>query len=68
MTILSLLKDHFFSKVTQLEGESGDGLQLCLHERDFKIGRPIAENIVACLEQSRSFVLVLSSSYAKSSW
>ena len=43
-------------------------VKLCLHERDFKIGRPIAENIVAALEESRTCVLVLTDSYAKSGW
>ncbi len=34
----------------------------------FQAGRTIIENIVSCLEQSRSCVVVMSRDYAKSEW
>ena len=43
-------------------------LSLCLHERDFQIGKSITENIVDCLSRSRCCIVVLSNSYIKSSW
>jgi hypothetical protein len=54
--------------VTNLEKEGEDFVHLCLHERDFKLGRPIAENIVAALEESRTCIIVLTAAYAQSSW
>ena len=53
--------------VEKLES-SNEGLKLCLHERDFQIGRPIADNIVSSLEKSSSCILVLTEKFTKSYW
>ncbi len=42
--------------------------RLCIHERDFVLGRSIVDNIVECLEKSRTTLLVLSEAYVKSEW
>ena len=43
-------------------------VKLCLHERDFQVGRSIFENIIDSLETSKACIIVLSESYAKSEW
>ena len=48
--------------------DDGIPIKLCLHERDFQIGRPISENIVLSLEQSACCILVLSEKFTKSYW
>ncbi len=48
--------------------ENTNNLRLCLHERDFQIGRPIADNIVSSLEKSSSCILVLTKKFTKSYW
>ncbi|XP_078671090.1 uncharacterized protein LOC144911149 [Branchiostoma floridae x Branchiostoma belcheri] len=47
-----------------------DSLQVksCIAERDFIAGIPIAENIVASIEQSRQVILVISRNFLKSDW
>ncbi|GIY54920.1 toll-like receptor 2 [Caerostris extrusa] len=42
--------------------------KLCLHDRDFEIGRLIIENILEAIEASRNIILVLSESFIKSEW
>jgi hypothetical protein len=48
--------------------ENSNNLKLCLHERDFQIGRPIADNIVCSIEKSASCILVLTEMFTKSYW
>ena len=48
--------------------EERPNLRLCVHERDFEVGKSIFENIVESLEASRACVIVLSKEYAKSEW
>ena len=48
--------------------EKGEGLQLCIHQRDFDIGKVIVENIVDCMSDSRFAVVVLSNDFCKSQW
>lgn len=50
----------------RLEGD--DSLRVCHHERDFKPGVPIVQNILRCVEQSRCCVFVLSSHFVQSEW
>ena len=45
-----------------------DQVKLCLHERDFKVGLPIADNIVLSLRNSASCILVLTKKYTESYW
>ena len=51
-----------------LENSSNETIRLCLHERDFKIGLPIAENIVLHLEQSATCIMVVSEKFTQSYW
>jgi len=57
--------------VEQLENdqqsESGP-IKLCLHERDFQIGLPIADNIVLSLQNSATCILVLTEKFTESYW
>ena len=48
----------------ELEGR----YRLCLHQRDWLVGREISENIVESIEKSRKVIVVLSNSFAKSRW
>lgn len=55
----------------KLEGENSaaqNRLRVCHHERDFIPGRPILDNILRCIEQSRCCVFVLSSHFVQSEW
>jgi hypothetical protein len=52
--------------VEKLEKE--ENFRLCLHERDFQIGRPIADNIVFSLDQSSCCILVLTEKFTESYW
>ena len=42
------------------------GYRLCLHERDFQLGRSITENIVDSIAKSQSCLIILSENYVKS--
>ena len=61
---------EFVQAVLLPELEEGEkpNMRLCVHERDFKVGKSIFENIVECLEASRACIIVLSREYAKSEW
>ena len=41
---------------------------LCLHQRDFQVGRPIIDNIVNNIQKSRCVILVLSKWFLQSDW
>ncbi|XP_053546856.1 toll-like receptor 13 [Bombina bombina] len=43
-------------------------LRLCLHHRDFQLGRDIIDNIVDSIHNSRKTVCVISRSYLRSEW
>ena len=43
-------------------------LKCCVHERDFKVGVAVTENIVDCIDKSRKFLMVLTNSFLKSKW
>ncbi|XP_041349889.1 toll-like receptor 13 isoform X2 [Gigantopelta aegis] len=49
-----------------LEGELE--LKLCIHERDFKVGGMIFDNIVECMDQSKKIILILSNNFVRSNW
>ena len=42
--------------------------KLCLHERDFAIGRSITDNIVDFMAKSEQCLIILSKSYLQSEW
>jgi len=50
----------------QLEGEQG--WRLCLHHRDFEPGKPIMDNIVDSIYNSRKTICVISRHYLESEW
>ncbi|KAF4532721.1 hypothetical protein B566_EDAN017056 [Ephemera danica] len=39
---------------------------LCLHERDFRLGRYIMDNVAECMDSSRNVILVLSPNFVSS--
>ncbi|KAJ8706365.1 hypothetical protein PYW08_010991 [Mythimna loreyi] len=43
-------------------------ISACLHERDFLVGLSILENIVSCMDRSRSIMLILSQQFLLSQW
>ncbi|XP_076345606.1 toll-like receptor 2 isoform X2 [Tachypleus tridentatus] len=43
-------------------------LRLCIHDRDFDVGRPITENVLQAIVKSRKTILVLSKSFVNSKW
>ncbi|KAG8540435.1 hypothetical protein GDO81_019313 [Engystomops pustulosus] len=47
---------------------SSKGLRLCLHHRDFQLGRDIVDNIVDSIHNSRKTLCVVSRSYLRSEW
>lgn len=48
--------------------ETNYGIKCCDHERDFKPGKEIVENITECLTRSSKTVIVLSKEYMSSGW
>ncbi|VDI82649.1 toll-like receptor 13 [Mytilus galloprovincialis] len=48
--------------------ENQHGYRLCIHDRDFQYGRPIVDNIVENMDNSRKIVLILSNSFVESPW
>ena len=43
-------------------------LSLCVHQRDFLPGVPIADNVLAAIQTSRRTVVILSNSFLKKKW
>ncbi|XP_030839961.1 toll-like receptor 3 [Strongylocentrotus purpuratus] len=52
--------------VRHLEGDSG--LRLCLHKRDFILGRKILDSIIEAVDSSRFTLCILSANYLDSHW
>ncbi|CAC5420896.1 unnamed protein product [Mytilus coruscus] len=48
--------------------EKDEGIKLCIHQRDFDIGKPITRNIDKYLQKSWKVVVVMSNNFAKSEW
>ncbi|KAK7095347.1 toll-like receptor 2 type-2 [Littorina saxatilis] len=48
-------------------GGSGP-VRLCIHQRDFIVGKPIIDNIVDCIAASKHTLVILSTSFVKSCW
>nr|XP_040020515.1 toll-like receptor 21 [Gasterosteus aculeatus aculeatus]XP_040020516.1 toll-like receptor 21 [Gasterosteus aculeatus aculeatus]XP_040020517.1 toll-like receptor 21 [Gasterosteus aculeatus aculeatus] len=53
--------------MANLEG-NGSSLKLCLHHRDFELGRDIVDNIVSAVYSSRKTICVVSRNFLKSEW
>ncbi|CAB4064544.1 ICK [Lepeophtheirus salmonis] len=45
-----------------------EDFNVCVHERDFKVGMMVVDNIVSCIDKSRKFIAVLSPSFVNSKW
>jgi toll-like receptor 13 len=52
--------------VPVLEEEYGH--TLCIHYRDFQVGKLIVDNIVESMKESRKVILVMSNAFARSEW
>ncbi|XP_047212288.1 toll-like receptor 21 [Girardinichthys multiradiatus] len=50
-----------------LEG-NGSSFKLCLHHRDFELGRNIVDNIVTAVYSSRKTICVVSKNFLRSEW
>ncbi|XP_055600158.1 uncharacterized protein LOC129749250 [Uranotaenia lowii] len=48
--------------------EKTEDISVCLHERDFKVGISILENIISSMDKSRALLLVISESFILSQW
>ncbi|XP_065087548.1 toll-like receptor 6 [Ochlerotatus camptorhynchus] len=48
--------------------EKTEDIAVCLHERDFQVGVSILENIIHCMDQSKTLLLVMSESFLLSHW
>ncbi len=44
------------------------GLKVCIHYRDFKLGRDLADTIVEAIDNSRKILFILSPSFIRSGW
>ncbi|KAK5891893.1 hypothetical protein CesoFtcFv8_012324 [Champsocephalus esox] len=53
--------------IPNLEG-NGSSFKLCLHHRDFELGRNIVDNIVSAVYSSRKTICVVSRNFLKSEW
>ena len=42
--------------------------KLCLHDRDFRVGAPIEDNIMESVTNSRRLLMVLSNNFLRSEW
>ncbi|XP_040900101.1 toll-like receptor 21 [Toxotes jaculatrix] len=56
--------DHL---LPNLEG-NGSSFKLCLHHRDFELGRDIVDNIVSAVYSSRKTICVVSRNFLQSEW
>uniref|UniRef100_A0A8C6TAR4 Toll-like receptor 21 n=1 Tax=Neogobius melanostomus TaxID=47308 RepID=A0A8C6TAR4_9GOBI len=57
----------FEQLVPNLEG-NGSSFKLCLHHRDFEVGRNIVDNIVSAVYSSRKTICVVSRNFLQSEW
>ncbi|XP_071326912.1 toll-like receptor 21 [Trachinotus anak] len=48
--------------------ENGSSFKLCLHHRDFELGRDIVDNIVSAVYSSRKTICVVSRNFLQSEW
>ena len=51
----------------RLEAET-PRLRCCIHDRDFKVGVTVIENIVDCIDRSRKFAMIVTRGFEKSKW
>uniref|UniRef100_A0A2K6LFC0 Toll like receptor 1 n=1 Tax=Rhinopithecus bieti TaxID=61621 RepID=A0A2K6LFC0_RHIBE len=60
--------DSFWVKNELLPNLEKEGMQICLHERNFVPGKSIVENIINCIEKSYKSIFVLSPNFVQSEW
>ncbi|XP_069129725.1 toll-like receptor 13 [Argopecten irradians] len=60
-------RDFIFNHMIEALEEKA-GCRLCIHERDFDVGRFILDNITTNFERSRNIILVLSRCFLESEW
>ncbi|XP_069763843.1 toll-like receptor 13 [Narcine bancroftii] len=58
----------FDQLMQHLETEGPQFCHLCLHHRDFAVGKPIVENIVDAIYNSKKTLCVISKNYLQSEW
>ncbi|KAM4652164.1 toll-like receptor 13 [Discoglossus pictus] len=54
--------------IPNLEEKGPPFLKLCLHNRDFQVGKDIVDNIMDSINKSRKTICLISQSYLKSEW
>ncbi|XP_061188702.1 toll-like receptor 4 [Saccostrea echinata] len=59
---------EFVHKILVPTLEDREGYHLCIHYRDFQVGKLIADNIVNSIQKSRKVIVILSNSFARSKW
>ncbi|CAC5381638.1 unnamed protein product [Mytilus coruscus] len=60
---LNWVKNHLIPKL-----ETQHHLQLCIRDRDFRLGTVFSDHITENIEASRTFLLVLSDNFARDKW
>jgi len=60
--------DQEFVTGSLLDNLEAQQLELCFHQRDFLVGVPISDNILAAIDNSRWTVIMLSKSYLEKKW
>ncbi|KAK3093784.1 hypothetical protein FSP39_020177 [Pinctada imbricata] len=58
----------FVHKILLNKLEKEHGYKLCIHARDFEVGRIIADNIAENMSSSRQALLIMSRNFCKSKW
>ncbi|XP_067142515.1 toll-like receptor 13 [Centruroides vittatus] len=53
--------------ISNLESHHSN-FRLCIHDRDFEVGKLITENILDSIDKSRKVLLILTDSFVKSQW
>ncbi|KAK6185624.1 hypothetical protein SNE40_007816 [Patella caerulea] len=63
-------QDREFVKtvVNKLENELPLKYKICIHDRDFTVGTPIAENISSAINKSSVVIFVVSNHFSESDW
>ena len=59
---------QFVNEMLQPKLEDELGLRLCLHDRDFRLGEVITEQIIESIQSSKKTLFILSKSFLASTW
>lgn len=69
--VIARTKDEFWvvsELLPNLEQKGPPFLKLCLHNRDFEVGKDIVDNIVDSIYSSRKTICVITHHYLRSEW